>query len=112
MSRNCGMCNYQGDLRLNSASNTREYFCFLKSAWVSQFSDCRNYASYSSNLSREDRIALALQVRRGFEARERREEHRREARASWTAQRGFEYVKLVISFALGIAVGLILSWLT
>ena len=110
MSQNCGECNWQDGIKPGD-DNKRQFYCLFKKEWGPQYQDCHHFAPVA-DMNHEDRIAMALHARQSFETDLREQRQRQEAKEARREQRRFEWVKLIISYAVGIATGLALPWLT
>ncbi len=101
MKQLCGGCNMQGDSRRGKLGS--ETFCLYDDLWHPSNQSCSRWVKYSHNLSKSDRIQVAMNLKRG-EDDERRHQ---EKLSSSEKDRALEVKKMICSFLLGILATLI-----
>jgi hypothetical protein len=85
VSKNCGHCNYQGDLK------QRRIFCAVDQEWYDMGHSCEHWIEFSGNMRKEDRLRLASDLRSRIDAEK---SHTKDVRLRW--------IFLIVGFLLGI----------
>ena len=65
---NCGNCLYQGDTK------PKEVLCLVKSEWLNSENTCEHFARFTTNVKKEERTLLAIQLRNRIDANQARKE--------------------------------------
>jgi hypothetical protein len=85
MAKNCGYCNFQGDLK------SEKVLCLFDNSWHPVEDSCVNWLEYSYNMNKEDRIHMAIEARRKLDSEE-----------SSKKEKKFQIWLLILGFVLGI----------
>ena len=89
---NCGNCMFQGDLR------NKQMFCFFDLNWHDMADSCKYWKRYSSNIKKEDRKDLAINLRNSIAEEKRAIVNKR-----------FQIKLLIIGFLAGIISAVIIQ---
>ena len=85
MTKNCGHCNFQGDLK------SKKVLCLIDNSWHSVEDSCLNWLEYSYNMNKENRIQMAIEARRKIDSEK-----------SSKKEKKFQIRLLILSYVLGI----------
>jgi len=98
MKNNCGNCNFQGGSRADK--NGSRVRCLYDEEWHSDTHTCDNRREYLYNMSDQDRVKLASDLR-----------NREESKKGENERQNFEVKKIILYILLLIGATLIIRWI-